>query len=281
MKSNPKEVETALVICSAQPRKTVEQVAGLTAIGNYRLLPRSPRMIRDRYFDTPAQDLQSLALRLREVDGPYWLTLKGDSQPTDWGGVRRLEIEVGWSREGLTMIINELKDRGVNLRSLRKVDYARPLEVLKRLGLKIIQDRENLRIIRDIVRKDDKKGEVLAELAIDSVVYHFSKQNIRFYEVEIESKSKAGAVVVNAVAKSLSVQFGSFLRLWNYGKLTTGKAIEKMLGQGLLKGLLTTDNRLKQSAYDKIARYLIASYLIASYLIVSYKLANNLSTGNI
>lgn len=247
VKSDSCETEIPLIICSHQPAKHIKQIAELTSIANYRLVSQKSQTIHDFYFDAP------VVLRLREINGTPWLTLKGPSQRTGWGGIKRQEIEVQWSEDGLTKIINELKERGIKLRSAGTLDYARPLKVLKRLGLKIIQDRENHRIVRNIVHKNDRKGRVLAELAIDSVVYHFLRQEVCLYELEIESKSKTGPSVVKTVAKALVAQFDSVLRPWQYGKLITGLAIEKLLNAGALRGLLTADNNLKPSAYDKIA----------------------------
>ncbi len=258
MKSYSREIETVFLICSERPQVVARQLAELTVIGKYLLLSEHPQEIHDRYFDTPACSLykKRLAFRLREVSKTAWLTLKSSAQLTAEGGVERLEVEVRWSRMGLTRIVNELKDRGVKLRSPRKVDYARPLEALKRLGFKLIQNRENHRVLKNIVRKGATKGSVLAELAIDSVVYHFSKQDIRLYEIEIESKSSTGPRVVRTVRDALVVQSGSALRWWSFGKLATGRAIETLLRAGKRKDLFDAANNLKPSAYETIAAYL-------------------------
>lgn len=246
MNRSTRERETVLVVGSDAPEGVVRHIAGLTSIGNYRLLPRPSRSIHDLYYDAP------IGFRLRQCNGKFWLCLKGPSRRTAGGGVERREMEVRWSKSGLATISTELKNRGIDLGLPAEVNYDRPFAVLKRLGLKVIQDRENRRIIRNIVRAGDKKRSVRAELAIDSVVYHFSKQNVRLYEVEIESKSKAGTAVATAVAKTLVKRFRPLLRPWPHGKLVTGLAIERLLAAGALEGLVDAGGTLLPAAWDKI-----------------------------
>jgi hypothetical protein len=93
-------------------------------------------------------------------------------------------------------------------------------------------------------------------MAIDSVTYTFGKQKILHYEVELESKMRGGANVVKAVSENLLKMFDPALRRWDYGKLATGKAIQKLLDEGVLEGLVDGKNKLKLSAYDKIEEYL-------------------------
>lgn len=260
MRSDLREIEAALIIWSEKPQIVAGQIAGLTAIGNYRLLPQAPQMIRDLYLDMPDQALrtQELALRVREIGTARWVTLKGRSQPTDWeGGVERLEIEALWSEDALTRVVKELVDRGVKiLQRYQDFDYAHPLDVMASLGLEAIQDRESHRRVRNVVSAGEESSSVLAELAIDSVVYHFGGQEIRHHEVEIEAKEKGNSAVIRTVAEGLVAMYGPVLRGWGHSKLATGKAIEKMLSEGALEGLLDINNNLKPVAYDKIDDYL-------------------------
>jgi len=258
MRSDSREIEAALVIGSENPQVVASQIADLTAIGNYRLLPQAPQLIHDLYLDTPDRALQTqqLALRVREIGTTHWVTLKGPSQPTGWeGGAERLEIELLWSKDALARVLAELVDRGKVPQQRQDLDYAHPLEAMASLGLQVIQDRENHRRVRNIL-KGGESDSVLAELAIDSVAYHFGGQEIRQHEVEIEAKEGSSSAVIKLLVESLVAMYGPVLRRWGHSKLATGRAIEKMLSEGLLEGLLDVNNNLKPLAYDRIDDYL-------------------------
>ncbi len=251
----PQECEATLIIWSENPPLVARQIASLTSIATYRILPKASETIHDLYLDTRDRQLQRqrLALRVREIGARHWLTLKGPSQPTDWGGVERLEIETLWSKEILTRIIHELMDRGINIpQQYQDFDQAYPLEVMKNLKLKVVQDRKTHRQVRDVVSMGGENSSLLAELAIDSVFYHFGNQHIRHYEVEIESKVRDGSTVLRTVTESLVATYGLALRRWRHSKLAIGKAIQNMLSEGTLEELLDIDNNLKPVAYDKI-----------------------------
>lgn len=260
MRSNPREIEATLLIWSETPQVIVGQIARLTSIGNYRLLHQDSKTIYDFYFDTPDHALQTqkLALRVREIDTTRWITLKGPSRPVGrWGGVERLEIEAPWSQDALTRVVKELMDREIEvLQQRQKFDYAHPLNVMSSLELEVIQRRECQRKVRNIVHTGEESGPVLAELAIDSVVYHFSNHQVRHHEVEIEAKWEDGSTVIKIVIERLGEMCQQALRRWEYGKLATGKAIEKLLSEEALEGLLDSNNNLKPIAYDKVDDYL-------------------------
>jgi inorganic triphosphatase YgiF len=258
MRSDSREVEAALVVWSENPQGVASQIADLTAIGSYRLLPQDPQLIHDLYLDTPDRALQTqqLALRVREIGTTRWVTLKGRSQPTGWeGGAERLEIELRWSKDALARVLAELVDRGKVLQQRQDLDYAHPLEAMASLGLQVIQDRESYRRVRNIL-KGGESDSVLAELAIDSVAYHFGGQEIRQHEVEIEAREGGSSAVIKLLVESLVAMYGPALRRWGHSKLATGRAIEKMLSEGLMEGLLDVNNNLKPVAYDRIDNYL-------------------------
>lgn len=255
----PQESEATLIIWSENPQAVARRIAGLTSIASYRLLPRGSMAIHDVYFDTldHALQTQELALRVREIGAAHWITLKGQSQPSGWGGVNRFEIEVPWSQDALTRVVKELAGRRIKtLQQRQDFDRAQPLEVVASLGLEVIQDRETHRQVRDIVSAGEESSSVLAELAIDSVVYHLSDQQIYHHEVEIEAKAEDVSAVFDAVIETLVTTYGPALRRWDHSKLITGKVIEKMLGEGSLQGLLDANNNLKPAAYDRIDDYL-------------------------
>lgn len=255
----PREIEATLVICSEEPQVVVRQIADVASIANYQLVPQDAQGIHDFYLDTADQELQAqkLALRVREIAGSIWLTIKGPSQPSDRGGMERLEIEEPWSDDALTRVVEELTNRGVKiLEQHQAYDYDHPLDVMKTLGLEVVQDRETHREIRNILKPGEKGGPLLAELAIDSVVYRFSAQDICHHEVEIEAKVENASIVLKTVIESLLEKFGTVLRKWDHSKLATGKAIERLLSEKAPARFLDMDNNLKPDTYEKIDCYL-------------------------
>ncbi len=122
--------------------------------------------------------------------------------------------------------------------------------------MEVVQRRECQRKVRNIVHAGKESGPVLAELAIDSVVYHFSNHQVHHHEVEIEAKWEDGTTVIKIVIERLGKMCQRALRRWDYGKLATGKAIEKLLSEEALEGLLDSKNNLKPIAYDKVEDYL-------------------------
>jgi len=258
MNSNNQEIEAALVIYSVNSTELINDIAKLEALSDFRLIPEKSVVIHDIYFDTPTRELKrhNLALRVRDIDSSCLITLKGNSKTTNWGGVERLEIEMPWSEQALAKICQELKNRKIYLlKNDQSMDNNNPPSVLINLGLQIIQDRENHRRIRNIV-KGDQSRELLAELAIDSVTFQFGTVNIYFHEVEIESKSSGGTSAVEIVVDNLVAKYKPELRPWNHSKLVTGKAIEELYLAGALTGLLDEENNLIPDAFDKIDDYI-------------------------
>src|SRR2546428_2412233 len=163
-----------------------------------------------------------------------------------------MEIEVPWSQESLARILGELAKRGVRLKKVEVNRESSPLQVLLSIGLRVLQDRETWRSVRDVVG-NDSSSEILAELDIDQVLYHFEGQDVRLFEVEIEAKSKKGRSVLGIIAKQLLVQSGPELKQWRYGKLVTGRKVEKLLKDGALEADLD-GSTLRPTAFEKIER---------------------------
>jgi inorganic triphosphatase YgiF len=252
-----REAESTLVILSEAPEAVAGEIAALTSIRDYRLLPQDPMMIHDFYLGISGntQGRPGPALRIREVGATHLITLKGQIRPTDWGGIERLEIELPWSRDALDIVSRKLIDMGLQMPEQRPdFDPNYPLSFMANLGLQVVQDRETHRQVRDIV--PDGECIALAEMAIDSVVYHFTGQDIRHYEVEIEAKEEANPEAIKAMIEGLIEIFGPAVRRWNCGKLTTGNAVENMLSKGILEGLIDSKNNLKPVAYKLIAYYI-------------------------
>lgn len=253
---DPKEIEETLIIRSETPDYFSQQIAALPCVAGYQLEPQDDQQILDSYFDTPDRSLKSkrLSLRIRQIGANYWITLKGPSKPAKYGGKERLEIEYRWSEKALQEIAQRLKDKGIKLQwNAKNFRTGQPLNTMNSLGFLVIQTRENHRITRNIV--SSVTGSVLAELVIDSVVYHFDKRKIAHHEVEIEAKASDGAMVLTVISSKLIEKYGPVLQVWNHGKLQTGNAIEELLNENKLEGLLGNDNNLMPAAYDIIDDY--------------------------
>jgi CYTH domain-containing protein len=202
-------------------------------------------------------ETRKLALRIREIGRTRWITLKGPSHQTNWGDLVRVEIELPWSQDNLNRVVKELKDRRIGLpQNPKNLDRTRPLDAMKSMGLEVIQDRDTHRKVRSIVFRGKKSGPVVAELSVDSVIYHFSDQEVFHREVEIEGKVNNASIVLKTMIENLLEKYGGVLRKWDHSKLATGKAIEKLLGEKALEGFLDMNNSLKPDAYDKIDAYL-------------------------
>jgi uncharacterized protein YjbK len=253
----PLEREATLLICSDRPAAVYQEIASLTSVGPYKLIPRKPQLFVDHYFDTP--DLKLIAkkwgLRLRMIGAEPWMTLKGPARETEWGGRERTEIEGRWSKSILVRVRAELSRQGigVNLPS-EDLEHSVPLDLMTRAGFVVIQRRDTKRVASMVTSGSD--GRVHAELAADSVAYFFAETQILHYEVEIETKGPNGTTAAEAIAEYLFARYSSELRKWPHDKLATGWAIEKLLTGGSLEGMLDVDNRLKEAAYDMIDEYL-------------------------
>jgi hypothetical protein len=256
------EVEATLIICSENPQEDVATIAALSSIEGYALTPVEPIRIQDYYVDSPDRALHTadFSLRLRETDTTLWLTLKGPPRSLEEGIVEHLEIEAPWGDESIRSISIELAQQGIGLPPVPDiVNQATPSAVLAQWGLEMVQRRENYRQVRNLRPVQEEASQTLAELSIDSVVYHFDSRVVRHYEVEIEAKTPSGIKILSPVVHSLTGSYPSFLQRWGHGKLSTGKAIELLLHQGALEGLLGPHDQLRPQAYPEIHRLLSAS----------------------
>ncbi len=245
------ELEHVLMIISEDARSLAQQIAKLDSAAGYRLTPLPTVKIRDVYFDTADGRLRKrkVNLRVRRLENGHWLTLKQDPRIFSLRRDERQELEIPWSPDSLRRVLKELSSRGIELEGSSLFAGSDPVEVLKTGGLRVIQDRETQREARNITSADGHV--VLAELAVDSVLYHFQSPDIRLFEVEIEAKSSEGRRVIGEVASSLRKHFGSELRPWRHGKLKTGKTIRKLLENGALGGLVNGTD-LRPNAFEKI-----------------------------
>lgn len=248
------ELEFVLMIVSENPQSTTLKVASLTHIGSYHLILHPPRTLHDIYFDTPDRQLgqKRINLRVRGAEGNYSITMKISPRRLSWKRHERQETEIPWAEESLSHVTGELERRGVRLKPRKAMDeHTSHVDVMRSMGLGVLQDRETQRNTRDIVGSNGSI-EILAELAIDTVLYRFGGQDVRLFELEIEAKSRKGGRALNDVRKDLLSMFPSELMNWRFGKLVTGRKIERLWKRGMLEVL--EGSTLRPSAYEFIER---------------------------
>ena len=56
--------------------------------------------------------------------------------------------------------------------------------------------------------------------------------------------------------EALAEAFPDDLRPWPYGKLATGRAVEQLLAEGRLEGMLDAEDRIRPGAHDLLAEFL-------------------------
>jgi hypothetical protein len=281
MSDLPREVEGVLLVCADDPDGVARRLGAVDAIDRFDLLARPPQRIRDTYVDTGDGAVAGarVALRVRELDGRPLLTLKADARRTGTASAR-VELEAPWSAEALRAALDELRRRGLRLPDPPPEGSGEPqggapvgregsgepqggapvgrepLAVLAGLGLHPTQVRDTTRTPRDVVERDRPGARPVAELAIDDVGYRFPGGTVRLLEAEVEAKGQGGLATVQALLGVLAEAFPGELRPWPYGKLVTGRAVERLLATGGLAGLLDPAGRLRPAAFDRLAEIL-------------------------
>ena len=248
-----KEIESTFVIVSEEPENLISKIVNLSALGDYNLISGPSEKIHDIYLDTIDRELgtQKVGFRIREFNGEWKVALKGPGLPLESGvGVVRTEIEDAWEPRILTHIYEEISNRGIDLlQQVADIEFGQPIETLTVLGFRTVQDRNTLRQTMHVVSEGEDQTEVLAELAIDETVYHFSNVNVRHFEVEIEAKQGVGVDVIKDVHETLKSQYGFELLEWDHGKLLTGFAIEKLLSGSSHDVNLRSDGSIDREGY--------------------------------
>ena len=252
MESRPFEIEAALMICSDNARAVAQAVSALAEIAGYSLLTQGTDQLHVTHLDTPARTLnrKGFALRVRRLGAQNLLALKGESQMTDWGGTKRLEVEGAWSPEIFDAIGRTLGEQGIRLGGWSPAfANTEPVSTLRSLGLEVIQDREMSRETKHVAATD---GKAFAELAIDRVTLHLRETDVIFYQVEIEVKGEAQSVALRAIVEALQAMHPSELRAWRYGKLATGLALERMAHDGELAVWLDVERQITAALCDRL-----------------------------
>ena len=258
MSDQPREVEGVLLVRAVDQDAAGERVAALEAVGQFDLRARPPQHILDTYLDTGDGALSAarVAFRVRELDGRPLLTLKAD--PVRAGlAAERLELEAPWSATALATVLEELWRREIDVPAPPETaGMGEPLADLAGLGLRPTQIRETTRTPRDVVERDDPGAGPVAELTLDDVAYRLPAGRARLLEVEVEAKGAGGLETVQTLLEALAEACPDDLRPWAYGKLATGRAVERLLAEGRLDGLLDADGRIRPAAHELLAEFL-------------------------
>jgi hypothetical protein len=250
------ELEATLVVCTEHPGIVLRRIGEMAFVNEFRLVPQPAKLIRDTYFDTGDGALASAkwALRVRAIGERQWIALKGPTTATDMGGVRRVEVELAWSVAALEKVLAELSDYGLSPCAAVNISATLPPpDALHALGFVVIQDRETRRQVRDIVSPQDEQ---VAEMALDTVAYHLSAGRIFHEEVEIEAKAPSGSRAIGVILDYFMREFGSQVRTWDFGKLATGIALDRLLERGRAPDLIAPDGHLSPAAYDELREFM-------------------------
>lgn len=257
------ETESTLLICSENPEDISRRVTELETLAGFYLLPRCSVSIHDLYFDTTDRALQTIraSLRLRTVNSRILITLKGAPLPTASASVTRHEFEDHWSNQALTTIVDACNCMLAHTaikgpRDAMNNQASKPADFLQDIGLQVIQDRRTYRQLRGIAPTPHATSLVLAELAVDHVVYYIDGLEIHHHEVEIEEKHMNSTVVVDRISAALDEEFKCNLRQWDHSKLQMGEIIRTFVAKGDLKRLIDANNHLTSGAYAIIDRRL-------------------------
>ena len=247
----PSETEATLVVIDDAAGEVARAVAALSALDGFALLHRPDEAIRDRYFDTPDGKLEATrtALRLREVGPRRLLGIKGPSRPGARGGETRDEQEEEWPDRAWALLREELGTT-LGIPDARP-SSSDPADALRSVGLAVVQKRNTSRLVRAVVAEGT--GRPVAELAVDSVVFHLVGSEVHHHEIEVEAKAAGGDAAVAALSESLVIRFWPSLRPWRHGKLPTGKAVATLIEERGRGEVLTDEGSLLPSAYDAIA----------------------------
>jgi len=255
----PRETEATLVILAKRSSSISDLLTSEARVGGHELVAEGIHVIHDKYFDAPdgALSARGYALRLRDSDGRLLVALKGGGERAGQFATARLEIEGPWSQETLHAIAHELQKQGILPFQLPAYqDMTRPVEALRGLGLRSLQNRDTRRQVFAVLAEGTRMK--IAEIAVDSVTYHISRIDVVHHELEVEAKNQQGVVELDRLIQALLKRFPGALRPWKHGKLATGISLAEVLKTSERQMLLRKDNSVSAMAYNLIDRHLRA-----------------------
>lgn len=242
------EVEATLVIQDGDRPGIIKRLTELDRLGDFLLEKPKPQELEDFYLDTEGGHLarRSFILRHRHSGTEEYLTLKGPSSTVGGATRRRFEMEADWTAENFAAVLDELGRQGIRAGPLPPDDYFKhSFDRLIPPGWQIIHHRKINRISRLIAGMAE-----YAEMAIDAVTYKIKSKTVMHFEIEVEVSGKDAASNADLVARLLQKEFGSCLRPWEHGKLSTCRGLEEAEARHILAALLDGNGWLNRAAYD-------------------------------
>jgi len=248
------ERETALVIVSADPDRTVRRLAALRSLGEYALVPRGVERFRDTYLDTPDGELgaRRIALRIRDFLGTDRTLTTLKTPGRRFGTVsERGELEVSLDEAGARRVLARLQRLGIRAELPSAREFVHGEAAGTAAGeLRPSQVRGNRRLLREVRRGSAR----VAEMAIDRVTYEIAGALVRIDEVEIEAKDRGTASDLQRLTRELLARFKDDLRPWQASKLAIGKALEGWKRRGQLSSRLTPRRTVEHAWLPRLAR---------------------------
>ncbi len=252
-----KEIEASIIIYGESQKKIIKRLSGLKRIGKHYLSRETMQNIHDIYFDTGSNDLLEggFGLRIRNINGKDKITLKGNSVRADWGGVQRMEIERNWEKQGWLDVFLHLQKNLAHLKCGEHFDDSlNAVSMLQQSGFKKIQERKNTRLIR-YVFEDRNFENPIAELATDSLTFILKETEIYSSEIEVELKRNTKVDVLKSLMDELLVLFAEDAQVWEFSKLSTGRAMQQLWDKGILQKTLDKKKSLTQKSYNIIREF--------------------------
>jgi inorganic triphosphatase YgiF len=219
---NPhQEIEVKL---AAEDPTVLEELLGRRELGGCALRRAATRWLSDRHYDTSDHALgeAGMALRWRVQDGVELLTLKGRSE-VQGALFQRGELEVSADAAGWNTVLGQLARSGVRLAA--GATGASPAAWLASAGLVLTQYRTTVRKVLTAQRD----GVSVAEIALDTVTYHFGRYEVLFREIEIEALSGDASLVL-ALGAAIQAAYPGRVAPSERGKYSRGLELATRLG---------------------------------------------------
>ena len=142
------------------------------------------------------------------------VTLKGPPK-YEVHSISRQEYEYNWSKDSFNKISEHLKDLlDIDLKEMDVGFDNDPIKTFEQIGFKEIHKHTNNRKIFDITTVNDLKNNIISEMDVDNVTFHFKSNhdslNVSVINIELEKKSKTNEdqTITKIITKYLNQEFG-------------------------------------------------------------------------
>jgi hypothetical protein len=248
------ELEIGLIVISDDPpsREEIAEKAKrmILSISNYKIQDLDEVKITDIYMDKNSiLANQGYALRIRKIEKKssdkevpvQKYTLKGPSEILGYAQ-KRSQMEEDYSDASLKALASKLE--GLHMPIITTwgaISKNDPVELMKRNGLNVIQQREVERSAIRVTKEHRiyREETDVAELDIDHVTCNIGNNGyqVSYYNIEIEAKGSGDSSDLSILLTSLRGDKGNGERwkMWPYSKLATIKTITNLVGLGQIK----------------------------------------------